>query len=176
MAPQPMIRAARPEDALALDALYAASFAEEDLRPVVRALSTTGGVLSLVAVVDAAVAGHIAFTPCGLAGAQDAPQVCLLAPFAVAPALQWQGIGRRLLEAGLARVAAAGAVRVFVLGDPALYGRFGFAAEHAVAPPYPLPREWDGAWQSRALGEGGAVGPGRLSVPAPWRDPALWAP
>nr|WP_280517727.1 N-acetyltransferase [Falsirhodobacter halotolerans] len=51
-----------------------------------------------------------------------------LAPIAVAPMWQGQGIGADLVRAALS--AAEGAA-VFVLGDPAYYGRFGFSAERA---------------------------------------------
>jgi hypothetical protein len=43
--------------------------------------------------------------------------------------------------------------KVLVLGDPAYYGRFGFAKETAIQPPYPLPEAWDGAWQSLVLNQ-----------------------
>ena len=42
---------------------------------------------------------------------------------------------------------------VYVLGDPAYYGRSGFIPEPAIAPPYALPEEWRDAWQSLSLGD-----------------------
>ena len=41
--------------------------------------------------------------------------------------------------------------QVFLIGNPAFYGRFGFAAERSVAPPFPLSEDWREAWQSIAL-------------------------
>ena len=65
---------------------------------------------------------------------------------------------------------------VCVLGDPAYYGRFGFEPDDRVAPPYPLPQEWRSAWQSLSLCGNDRPARGTLSVPPPWRQPALWAP
>jgi putative acetyltransferase len=49
-----------------------------------------------------------------------------LAPVAVLPSRQGQGIGTMLVEAGLERLRAAGAPAVVVVGDPHYYPRFGF--------------------------------------------------
>lgn len=51
-----------------------------------------------------------------------------LAPLAVAPERQRQGIGAALVAAALAAAAGGGWRAVFVLGDPAYYRRFGFDA------------------------------------------------
>lgn len=187
-APAFTIREAVTADEPALARLYAAAFPEEDLFPVVRELSGLGeGVLSLVAAGEAAVEegeagapllGHVAFTHCGIDGA-PAP-VALLAPLCAAPEAQRGGIGSALVRQGLGRLEQAGVRRVLVLGDPGYYGRFGFAPEAAIAPPYDLPEEWRKAWQGMTLGDGRGPlsGPlaGRLSPPGPWMRPALWGP
>ena len=49
-----------------------------------------------------------------------------LGPIAVTPDLQRQGIGRGLIEAGLAALRGKGAAGCVVLGSPKFYGRFGF--------------------------------------------------
>lgn len=77
--------------------------------------------LSLVAAEHGRIVGHILFSP------MRAPfRALALAPVAVLPGRQRQGIGSALIEAGLARAAKAGCEGVFVLGEPALYRRFGF--------------------------------------------------
>ena len=53
------------------------------------------------------------------------PAVCL-APVAVVPERQNQGIGSRLVEAGLAALREMGATGVILLGHPTYYPRFGF--------------------------------------------------
>ncbi|WP_199231209.1 GNAT family N-acetyltransferase [Falsiroseomonas bella] len=168
------IRPAGPADQPAIETLYAAAFPQEDMLPVVRALSELAGVLSLVALRGGGIAGHVAFTPCALRG--TAERLALLAPLAVTPALQRRGIGRALVSEGLARLRVAGLRRVLVLGSPAYYGRLGFGTEREVAPPYPLPAAWRDAWQSRELCAGPPLPPGTLIVPPPWQSRALWAP
>ncbi len=74
------------------------------------------------------------------------------------------------------RLEESGVDLVCVLGDPAYYRRLGFAPERHVAPPYPLPGEWAGAWQSQHPSGAAVPQPGTLIVPAQWRRPALWAP
>ena len=80
--------------------------------------------LSLVAESDDEVAGHIAFSAAGIGGASTG--WFLLGPVAVLPARQGEGIGRMLVEAGLAALRARGACGCVLVGDPAFYGRFGF--------------------------------------------------
>lgn len=171
----PGIREALPADLAGIERLYASAFPQEDLRPLVRELATLGaGAVSLVAVVGPRIAGHVAFTSCGIGGAEN--RLALLGPLAVAPDLQRQGIGAALVRAGLDRLGKAGACQVHVLGDPIYYRRFGFAAETGIQPPYVLPEAWRPAWQSLRLGGNGAPLCGTLSVPPPWQRPALWGP
>jgi putative acetyltransferase len=49
-----------------------------------------------------------------------------LAPIAVLPDLQRQGIGKALIEAGIDKIRASGEPFVIVLGHPGYYPRFGF--------------------------------------------------
>lgn len=169
------IRESGPEDLAAIGALYGRAFPEEDLSPLVRELlDEPRGVVSLIAAVRGALAGHAVLTDCGVAG--RGARVALLGPLAVEPDRQGRGVGTALVRAGLERLEAAGAGRVLVLGDPAYYGRFGFAPEEDIAPPYPLPAEWRGAWQSLGLGGAERPGRGRLVVPGPWRRRELWGP
>jgi putative acetyltransferase len=169
------VRESLPADVGSLEKLYPDAFPDEDLLPLVRELQGEGsGVVSLVGIADQALVGHAIFTTCSLVGSTE--KVALLGPLAVAPAWQRQGIGSALVRAGLRRVEDAGAKQVYVLGDPAYYGRFGFEPDDGVAPPYPLPEEWRSAWQSLSLRANTPHLHGELSVPQPWRRQALWAP
>jgi putative acetyltransferase len=171
--PEREIRKSAPGDLNAIEVIYRDAFPDEELFPLVKALlEDDDGVLSLVATVGPAVVGHVAFTPCRIAG--HFQSVVLLGPLAVAPDQQRKGIGTALIRDGLHRLKDAGTSRVFVLGDPAYYGRHGFAPETQVVPPYPLPEEWRAGWQSIALDE--TALDGTLEVPAPWRRRALWLP
>ena len=159
----------------AIERLYPDAFPDEDLLPLVRELlRETPIVLSLVGIIARSLAGHAVFTTCGTTAGSD--KVALLGPLAVAPAWQRQGIGTAMVRAGLQRLENAGVTQVYVLGDPAYYGRLGFVPEAGVTPPYPLPEEWRGAWQSMSLGGAAPPSRGKLTVPPPWRRAKLWAP
>jgi putative acetyltransferase len=169
------IEASVADDEPAVLNLYRAAFPDEDLVPLVGdLLRLTSGLLSLVARRKGRIVGHVCFTTCGVA--HDRSAVALLGPLAVDEAERRRGIGGGLVRAGLGRVESDGVVQVCVLGDPDYYGRFGFAAETRILPPYPLVVEWRAAWQSLRLGPAGTSCAGRLVVPAPWLRPALWAP
>ncbi|MDJ0698909.1 MAG: N-acetyltransferase [Woeseiaceae bacterium] len=169
------IRETVTADLPALERLYPRAFPEEDLLPLLRdLLHAPAGVLSLVACVNIDIAGHIAFTMCGLDGG-DA-ELALLGPLAVAPERQGQGIGSAIVRAGLERLRRRGTHLVCVLGDPNYYGRFGFTPDSGIEPPYQLPPEWNEAWQSLALAGDTIAFAGKLRVPSLWAKPALWAP
>ena len=80
--------------------------------------------LDLVAVEaqSAAILGHALFSVGELAGRP----VAALAPLAVYPTHQGQGIGGALVTEGLRRAGNAGFPAMIVLGHPGYYPRFGF--------------------------------------------------
>lgn len=82
--------------------------------------------LSLVAVEEQDVVGHIFFSPVTLDPDRTAPPLTQLSPLAVEPQHQRRGVGSDLVGAGLEQCAARGWHAVFVVGDPAYYARFGF--------------------------------------------------
>ena len=167
------IRESRSNDATEIEQLYVDAFPDEDLLPLVRELLDSGqNVISLVGIREDAIVGHVCFTFCHVEGGRD--KVAVLAPLAVTPTLQKQGIGSALVRTGFTHLENSEIGYVFVLGDPAYYSRFGFKAEEKVSTPYPLPTEWHGAWQSIHLCGAEVPHQGRLSVPKPWRQIALW--
>ena len=161
-------------DERSIKALYPRAFPDEDLLPLVGdLLEHRDSTISLVASIDSGIVGNIIFTTCAADGGQQ--EAALLAPLAVAPEWQRQGIGSALVRAGLRRLREEGIGVVYVLGDPAYYGRLGFSAERSVRTPYPLPPEWADAWQSQCLGDAVALDGETLSLPAFWLDPRLWS-
>lgn len=168
------IRESEKDDRAVIEALYPRSFPDEDLLPLVRdLLRETVVTVSLVALQDARVVGNIMFTRCAVRG--HTSTAALLAPLAVDPDYQGRGIGTELVRAGLRRLEQGGIAAVYVLGDPAYYGRLGFSREPSVKPPYSLPDEWADAWQSRHLADNTGSLNGTLSLPEFWLDPALWS-
>ncbi len=132
-----IVRDETPADAAAVRRVVGAAFGQEEEADLVDALRASGdAVIALVAEDDGEVVGHIMFSKL------QAPKRCVaLAPVAVTPARQRQGIGSRLVRAGLARARRDGWRAAFVVGEPDYYGRFGFSAAAAdgFETPYPKP-------------------------------------
>lgn len=95
---------------------------EADLVDALREQATP--FLSFVAEDDGAIIGHICFSPVTIDRANG--QIMGLAPMAVAPERQNQGIGSQLVRFGLDECRRAGVAAVVVLGHPEYYPRFGF--------------------------------------------------
>ncbi|MEM7497949.1 MAG: N-acetyltransferase [Pseudomonadota bacterium] len=169
------VRETTPEDIDGILAIYPLAFPDEELRPLVTAfLRDEGARLSLAGFVGRAPAAHVLFTLCDSeAGARTG---ALLGPLAVAPAYQQQGWGTSVVHSGFDRLAETGVAQVFVLGNPSYYHRFGFHPERLVTPPYPLAAEWTDAWQSKCLASRPRLPEGRLRLPHPWMEQALWQP
>ena len=84
--------------------------------------------ITLVALIDDQVVGHIALSPVTI----DGTQVGLgLAPVAVVPEHQRSGIGSKLVRQSLATCRANDVDLVVVLGEPEYYSRFGFVTASA---------------------------------------------
>lgn len=98
--------------------------------------------ISLVAVEESMVVGHIMFSPVVLSG-HFKLKIMGLAPMAVLPAYQRKGIGSALVQAGLEHCKEFGFGAVVVLGHPAYYPRFGFspAINFGISCEYSVPDE-----------------------------------
>lgn len=130
------IRRERADDVAAIHAVHAASFPTELEARLVGLLRTAGRLsVSLVAEIDGAVVGHVAFSP---VATESRSAGAGLAPVAVTAAHRRQGIAAELIRAGLEACRSAGFGWVVVLGDPAYYSCFGFrpAAEFGLADEY----------------------------------------
>jgi putative acetyltransferase len=132
-----IIRPETPGDFNAVHALHAAAFPTDAEARLVDLLRARGRAqVSLVAEQDGRVAGHVLFSPITV---DDTPTKGVgLAPVAVLPQCQRQGLGSRLITEGLAVCRATGFVFVVVLGEPGYYRRFGFspAAEKGLGNTY----------------------------------------
>ena len=173
MTKQLEMRDSVPADLGAIESMYPQAFPDEDLLPLVRdLLQDTKVTTSIVGVIDSRIVGHVIFTKCGVVGRPT--NAALLGPLAVTPTWQGKGIGSELVRTGLQQMESMDVRLVCVLGDPAFYGRLGFAPDTSIRPPYRLPAEYDGAWQSQELGKKTAPYSGELSVPKQWLQPGLW--
>lgn len=158
-----MIRPEAPDDAPSIDAVIEAAFGQRDEADLVRALREDAGWLpdlSLVAVEEQLVVGHIALTRATVDGAPT----LALAPLSVRPDHQRLGIGSQLVREALRRAGDAAESAVVVLGDPAYYGRFGFrpARDLGITGPFGDIDEF----QALALSE--AAPTGRITYAAPF--------
>jgi putative acetyltransferase len=120
----------RPEtdaDHTAIRAVVAAAFGsrfEADLVDAIRATDRFVPGLSLLAEVDGVVAGHVLVSYVDLE--PGSVRVLQVAPLAVAPAHQRQGVGSALMNEAIRLVEARREPLLLVEGDPRYYSRFGF--------------------------------------------------
>lgn len=125
-----LIRDEREDDDEVITAVTAAAFETMEISDhteqfIVKALRAAGALtVSLVAEVDGAVVGHIAFSP--IAISDGTPNWYGLGPVSVLPKDQRMGIGKALIWEGLARLKGLGAKGCCLVGHPEYYGRFGF--------------------------------------------------
>jgi putative acetyltransferase len=121
------IRKERPGDTEQIRAVNIRAFSQTSEADVIDILrKVCPEFVSRVAIKDDRLVGHILFTPAVV----DAKEKCVvgmgLAPLAVLPDFQRQGIGSRLMRSGLEVMRLARWPFVLVLGHPGYYPRFGF--------------------------------------------------
>ncbi len=147
-----LIRTEAPADILVIDRLLKQTFETEAEANLVMALRENGKLtLSLVACNDdGEVVGHAMFSPVTLEGEDLNWQG--LAPVAVRQDVRNQGIAERMIREGLESLRDFGYPACVVLGDPAYYARFGFAAaeQHHFRCQWEVPT---GAFQVLAIAE-----------------------
>jgi putative acetyltransferase len=118
------IREERPDDASAIREVNKRAFGQDQEGNIVDALRTNGAVsLSLVAVVNGRIVGHIMYSPITVGGVITG---AALGPMAVVPEYQRQGIGSKLVEAGNEKLQDDDCPFIIVLGHRNYYPRFGF--------------------------------------------------
>ncbi|MEL6908932.1 MAG: N-acetyltransferase [Cyanobacteria bacterium J06643_13] len=105
-------------------------------------------ILSLLAVREDRPVGHILFTSAGIENQTNHISAAILAPLAVVPDAQKQGIGGKLIKQGLELLSESGIDLVFVLGYPEYYSRHGFqpAGAFGLEASYPIPQKHFDAW------------------------------
>ena len=127
-----IFRAEKSGDAEKIHALVANAFGRQEEAELVDQLCADGDALvSLVAVDDESdtIVGHILFSDLPIETGRSLIRGAALAPLAVSPAHQKQGIAGGLVMRGIRDCRALDVVVVVVLGDPSYYKRFGFSSE-----------------------------------------------
>ncbi|HEX8653853.1 MAG TPA: N-acetyltransferase [Allosphingosinicella sp.] len=116
------IREERPGDRDGVRAVTEAAFGPGGETELVERLHADGDAeIALVAEEEGRIVGHVLFSRMAAKF-----RALGLGPVCVEPARQKSGIGSALIRAGLERARQEDWDAVFVLGDPAYYGRFGF--------------------------------------------------
>ena len=135
------VREEAPEDVPAIRKVNELAFGQPQEAGIVDALRESGDeFLSFVADCDGEVVGHILFTPVTIETERGAVRGMGLAPMAVLPERQRQGIGSSLVRYGLAALRDRSCPFVIVLGHAEYYPRFGFepASGHGIR------SQWEG--------------------------------
>src|SRR5262249_2558665 len=116
------IREERPEDITAVRDVNNRAFGQPQKASIVDALRSNGAsLLSLVAVVNGRVVGHVLYSPASIKTVADAT----LGPMSVLPEHQRQGIGSSLIETRNRKLRDAEYPFIIVLGHADFYPRFG---------------------------------------------------
>jgi putative acetyltransferase len=163
----PTMLTIRPEGPSDLDAIFqvnSQAFSRDNEARVVDALRRSPAFipeLSLAARIGeraaqggpGGIVGHILFTRITIREAGRSHDALALAPLAVLPAHQKQGVGSALMRRGLDDARQLGHRIVIVLGHPDYYPRFGFApaSTFGIRPPFDVRNE---AFMALALEEG----------------------
>lgn len=131
---------------------------EADLVKLLLKDKTAQPVLSLLAIYNNKAIGHILFTKAGVKEINNSPLMHILAPLAVIPDFQKQGIGGLLIKKGLEKLKEIGSTMVFVLGHMDYYPRHGFtpdAAKLGFTAPHPIEAKNANAWMVQGLTKNG---------------------
>ena len=121
-----------PDDHDAIHEVNRQAFNGDAEAILVNRLRTSGAiVVSLVAVKNGEIVGNILFSDLHLETELAVIHAASLAPMAVAPEFQRQGIGSALVRRGLELCRERGKSVVVVVGHPEYYPRFGFSSELA---------------------------------------------
>jgi putative acetyltransferase len=140
------IRQERMEDQSAIHEVNVLAFGREDEARLVATLRRSPSFipeLSLVAVKGGRIVGHILFSQVAIETETDAVPALALAPMAVRPEYQRQGIGSNLVNVGFEECRRLARKIVIVVGHPTYYPRFGFssAREKGLEVPFHVPDE-----------------------------------
>lgn len=152
------VRPELPEDEAGIRRVHEEAFGRPDEADLVDHLREKDNLLlSLVAVAEGRIIGHVAFSPVVIEpgeGGMEPFRAVGLAPVGVLPEHQGKGVGSALVRAGCEECERRGSPLVILLGHPEYYGRFGFVpakpfgVEHPFGPDVP-----DEAFMLRFAGE-----------------------
>ncbi len=141
---------------------------------------TAAPILSLLSFYNNKAIGHILFTRAYMRDMKTQPLFHILAPLAVVPEYQKQGVGGMLIQEGLERLKKMGSKMILVLGHTEYYPKHGFipdAKKLGFSPPFPIPEKFANAWMVQSLNPNGfviqkgkVICSNALNQPEHWRE------
>jgi putative acetyltransferase len=163
-----LIRPEATADHDAIGHVNSLAFGQDAEARLVDALRDGGYVrASLVAEQGGQVVGHILFSDLPIVTEAGAVPALALAPMAVLPEFQKQGIRSTLVRRGLEECRQQGHKIVVVVGHPNFYPRFGFSSKLASALASPF--GGGDSWMALELVPGALAGvAGRVEYPPPF--------
>ena len=165
------VREATEEDADIISNIHQLAFGrieEANLVENIRRSKAYLKALSLVAEVENQVCGHILFSRVEIEGLPE-NDLLALAPVAVLPERQNQGVGSSLIKAGIEIAEKNQFKLITVLGEPSYYSRFGFktAIDFQVESPFPVESKY---YMVLPLGSYNSSIKGKIIYPQAFQD------
>ena len=172
------IRTIHPTDYLAVDLLIRAAFTptafgygnEAELVEKIRLSKEYIPELELVAVKNQMIVGHGLLSEVSLVHEKDQTIGLVLAPLAISPDTQKQGIGSQLMHELEARAQQLNDPFISILGHPDYYAKFGYvpAEYYLVKVPFDVPTE---AFMIKSLTKDGLKKrPGMIQYPSAFNE------
>lgn len=135
------VRAEILQDTDAIRTINKQAFGQPQEATIIGRLRTNcDGLLSLVALQGEKIIGHILFSPVTIEGHHGILKGMGLAPMAVLPEFQRQGVGTELVKTGVQMLKKSACPFIIVLGHSEYYPRFGFEP----ASRYRIKSQWEG--------------------------------
>lgn len=157
------VRDASPVDRAAIRRVHEEAFGRPGEATLAEALEP---VVSLVAIDgDKGVVGHVLLAEASLDGVHP---ILTLGPLGVRPAAQGRGAGSGLVQVAIERSRATAFPAIVLVGDPAFYGRLGFAAAAPMGIASPFEDVAAEAWQALQLPAWAPDVNGTVVYPSPW--------
>jgi putative acetyltransferase len=128
------VERAAPKDAFDVDEILRGCFPRPAEAMLVKQLAIDGDLVLLLIARDEATGvpmGLVALSRMHVAIGGDAAPAVALAPLAVLPAYPRSGVAAALVRTAIDEMRRAGALLMFVLGEPGFYERFGFSTASA---------------------------------------------
>lgn len=174
------IRFAQATDLNSIQKVIETAFSDEEntvimnLAAELSSENTHPPIQSLIAEVDNQVMGYVSYSPI-FPSSYTSISGYILAPLAILPNHQKQGVGSNLIKSGIEILTKQSVDVLLVYGDPNYYGRFGFKENTArsLVPPYPL--EHPCGWLGMMLSDIDIPGtPIEFECVSSFNKPDLW--